>query len=123
MIRAAGGRPNDFKRSSHTDLLEHVDDALAAAVGPLRFARMSGSSIAARDAAPWVLLSPRPPRIVPFQRLRPCEVCCSGRGRRARFRGLVVTVGNVHTGDATAYGIVRAHGRGGPGTAAPRAKQ
>jgi hypothetical protein len=52
------------------DLLEHVDDAHepdaadAAAVeaeqqkvprtGPLRFARMTGNSIAARDAAPWV---------------------------------------------------------------------
>jgi hypothetical protein len=47
------------------DLLEHVDDAPGAAeveaeqqkvprTGPLRFARMTGNSIAARDAAPWV---------------------------------------------------------------------
>lgn len=47
------------------DLLEHVDDAPDAAeveaeqqkvprTGPLRFARMTGNSIAARDAAPWV---------------------------------------------------------------------
>jgi hypothetical protein len=49
------------------DLLEHVDDDADAdaeeveaeqrrvpRTGPLRFARMSGSSIAARDAAPWV---------------------------------------------------------------------
>ena len=37
-------------------LPEHVDDAEAPArqPGPLGFARMSGSSIAARDAAPWV---------------------------------------------------------------------
>jgi len=36
---------------------EHLDDPAGAAVkpgGPLRFARMSGSSIAGRDAAPWV---------------------------------------------------------------------
>lgn len=44
------------------DLLEHVDDAEEVVAeqqqvprtGPLRFARMTGSSIAARDAAPWV---------------------------------------------------------------------
>src|SRR4051812_3320223 len=44
------------------DLLEHVDDAdevvaeqqKVPRTGPLRFARMTGSSIAARDAAPWV---------------------------------------------------------------------
>jgi hypothetical protein len=50
------------------DLLEHVDDAPDASdaaeveaeqqkvprTGPLRFARMTGNSIAARDAAPWV---------------------------------------------------------------------
>lgn len=47
------------------DLLEHVDDAPEAGdveaeqqkvprTGPLRFARMTGNSIAARDAAPWV---------------------------------------------------------------------
>jgi hypothetical protein len=48
------------------DLLEHVDDADESAAqveagqrevprtGPLRFARMTGNSIAARDAAPWV---------------------------------------------------------------------
>ncbi len=37
--------------------LEHVDDASAGAspkTGLVRFARMAGSSIAARDAAPWV---------------------------------------------------------------------
>jgi hypothetical protein len=48
----------------HEDLPEHVDDVDPAEVetqqrevprgGPLRFARMSGSSIAGRDAAPWV---------------------------------------------------------------------
>src|SRR5947209_12076958 len=38
-----------------TDLPEHVDDPVAVPkTGPLRFARMTGSSIAARDAAPWV---------------------------------------------------------------------
>src|SRR3954454_16537908 len=46
------------------ELPEHLDDVDAAAVearqrevprtGPLRFARMTGSSIAGRDAAPWV---------------------------------------------------------------------
>ena len=38
-------------------LLEHIDDETPAPVpsgGPLRFARMTGSSIAGRDAAPWV---------------------------------------------------------------------
>jgi hypothetical protein len=45
------------------DLLEHPDDTVVPGVagaevagpgGPLRFARMAGSSIAGRDAAPWV---------------------------------------------------------------------
>jgi hypothetical protein len=44
------------------ELLEHVDDAAEVEAeqqkvprtGPLRFARMTGNSIAARDAAPWV---------------------------------------------------------------------
>jgi hypothetical protein len=44
------------------DLLDHVDDAAEVEAlqrevprtGPLRFARMTGSSIAGRDAAPWV---------------------------------------------------------------------
>jgi len=44
------------------ELLEHVDDAQEVEAqqrevprsGPLRFARMTGSSIAGRDAAPWV---------------------------------------------------------------------
>jgi hypothetical protein len=46
------------------ELPEHLDDVAGAAVeegqrevphwGPLRFARMTGSSIAGRDAAPWV---------------------------------------------------------------------
>src|SRR6478609_11371125 len=44
------------------ELLEHLDDAGTGEVrspdvprsGPLRFARMTGSSIAGRDAAPWV---------------------------------------------------------------------
>jgi hypothetical protein len=43
------------------DLLDHVDDVDVEAQqrdvprsGPLRFARMTGSSIAGRDAAPWV---------------------------------------------------------------------
>src|SRR3954468_4279425 len=44
------------------DLLEHVDDAAEVEAqqrevpksSPLRFARMAGSSIAGRDAAPWV---------------------------------------------------------------------
>lgn len=41
-------------------LVDHVDDPAPAALstvpktGPLRFARMTGSSIAGRDAAPWV---------------------------------------------------------------------
>src|SRR4051794_31372040 len=54
------------QHSAHDeDLLEHVDDAPDAEeveaqqrdvprTGPLRFARMTGSSIAGRDAAPWV---------------------------------------------------------------------
>lgn len=36
------------------ELVEHIDDVAVPRTGPLRFARMSGSSIAARDAAPWV---------------------------------------------------------------------
>lgn len=50
--------------SVHEELPEHLDDADAEQVeaqqrevprsGPLRFARMTGSSIAGRDAAPWV---------------------------------------------------------------------
>ena len=48
--------------ASDDELLEHVDDAAEVEAqqrevprsGPLRFARMTGSSIAARDAAPWV---------------------------------------------------------------------
>ncbi len=37
------------------ELLDHVDDAPAVpTTGPLAFARMTGSSIAGRDAAPWV---------------------------------------------------------------------
>ncbi|MCW3040490.1 MAG: hypothetical protein JWM31_2395 [Solirubrobacterales bacterium] len=47
--------------TSRTDLLEHVDDeqpaATAARTGLLRFARMTGSSIAGRDAGPWVRTS------------------------------------------------------------------
>src|SRR6476620_6950147 len=36
------------------DLPEQLDDEAAPAGGPLRFARMTGSSIAGRDAAAWV---------------------------------------------------------------------
>ena len=42
---------------STEQLPEHLDDEAARpsrAGGPLRFARMTGSSIAGRDAAPWV---------------------------------------------------------------------
>jgi hypothetical protein len=35
-------------------LPEHVEDADVPRTGPLRFARMAGSSIAGRDAAPWI---------------------------------------------------------------------
>src|SRR3954453_19927247 len=47
----------------HDELPEHLDDEAAEVeaeqrdvprTGPLRFARMTGSSIAGRDAAPWV---------------------------------------------------------------------
>jgi hypothetical protein len=55
----------DHTAAAHEiDLPEHLDDVEAAEVeaeqrevprsGPLRFARMTGSSIAGRDAAPWV---------------------------------------------------------------------
>ncbi len=52
--------PGDH-RDSEDDLPDHLDDEDVVAQqrdvprsGPLRFARMTGSSIAARDAAPWV---------------------------------------------------------------------
>jgi hypothetical protein len=52
--------PGDH-RDPDEDLLDHVDDVDVEAKqrhvphsGPLRFARMTGSSIAGRDAAPWV---------------------------------------------------------------------
>jgi hypothetical protein len=53
--------PGDDQHDSEEDLLDHVDDVDVEAQqrdvprsGPLRFARMTGSSIAGRDAAPWV---------------------------------------------------------------------
>src|SRR3954468_4582273 len=39
---------------SNVDVPEHLDDVETPKSGPLRFARMTGSSIAGRDAAPWV---------------------------------------------------------------------
>ena len=53
---------NAGSMTADDDLLEHVDDAAEVEAqqrdvprtGPLRFARMTGSSIAGRDAAPWV---------------------------------------------------------------------
>src|SRR3954453_11745108 len=50
-------RPDDPRNTADgLDLPEHVDDDVAAAPagGPLRFARMTGSTIAGRDAAAWV---------------------------------------------------------------------
>jgi hypothetical protein len=44
--------PTDHEVSE--ELLDHVDDAPAPGRGPVAFARMTGSSIAGRDAAPWV---------------------------------------------------------------------
>jgi hypothetical protein len=53
--------PPGDQHDSDEDLLDHVDDVDVEArqrdvprSGPLRFARMTGSSIAGRDAAPWV---------------------------------------------------------------------
>jgi hypothetical protein len=50
--------PDQMTENPSIDSLpEHVDDAVetpARQPGPVGFARMSGSSIAARDAAPWV---------------------------------------------------------------------
>ena len=56
--------PSSDRPATDEELPEHVDDVDAAEVeqgqravphwGPLRFARMTGSSIAGRDAAPWV---------------------------------------------------------------------
>jgi hypothetical protein len=49
-----------FAPEELTEVPEHLDDtngeppARVKAWGPLRFARMTGSSLAARDAAPWV---------------------------------------------------------------------
>jgi hypothetical protein len=47
--------------SDYAELPDHLDDATPSAeqphiprTGPIRFARMAGSSIASRDAAPWV---------------------------------------------------------------------
>src|SRR4051812_31977682 len=53
--------PEATPQTADDDLLEHIDDAEAVEAqqrevprtGPLRFARMTGSSIAGRDAAPW----------------------------------------------------------------------
>jgi hypothetical protein len=39
---------------SNVDIPEHIDDVEVPKSGPLRFARMTGSSIAGRDAAGWV---------------------------------------------------------------------
>ncbi len=56
--------PSSDRPVTEEELPEHLDDVDGAAVqegqrevprwGPLRFARMTGSSIAGRDAAPWV---------------------------------------------------------------------
>jgi hypothetical protein len=56
--------PSSDRPVSEEELPEHLDDVVGAETeeaqrtvprsGPLRFARMTGSSIAGRDAAPWV---------------------------------------------------------------------
>src|SRR5438045_9732108 len=49
-----GQATSEARQMSNVELPEHVDDVEVPKSGPLRFARMTGSSIAGRDAAAWV---------------------------------------------------------------------